>query len=465
MRFNQKCRKLCKIARASKDPADHTKYKRYRNIVNHIKNHEKRSFYREFFAKVGKNSQLLWNVVNNMLKKSNNRHGVPELLQGNKMLKSDVEICNAFNNHFASAGKKVQESITGTELRQSKPFISRVDKGMTFCHVTESEICRLVDKIKPKTSTGFDGISNWLLKKLISVIKHPLCCIFNKSLESGIYPNLMKLAKVVPLHKSGSKNIADNYRPISLLPVISKILERIVYNRTVVHLDANNIVFPRQFGFRKKHSTVDAVTNLAGEILKSFDENLMVLGVFIDLKKAFDTVSHSRILDKLSTLGIRGIQLEWFRSFLDNRRQFVEINSVQSKEMPMTVGVLQGALLSVLLFQIHINDLPKCTRFCSSILYADDTTLYLVGQSLKFLKVKMQHDLEQLSEWLRSNCLKLNVKKTKSVLFNKEGLTPDVHLLVDGEVIETVRHFRFLGITIDSSLSFNEHFSVLHDRL
>ena len=258
---------------------------------------------------------------------------------------------------------------------------------MKFRLVGEGEICKVIAKMTEKSSSGLDGISNTLLKKLAPVIKGPLCMIINASLRQGIFPNLMKLAKVIPLFKGGERDLPDNYRPISLLPVISKVLEKIVYLQTTEHLDECNVIYPKQFGFRKNHSTSDAITTLVVEILGAFNSNLMLLSIFVDLKKAFDTVSHSLIVEKLYCLGIQDITLQWFKSYPGGREQQVMLNDSVSAKAKVRVGIPQGSLLGVLLFQILINDLPKCLKFCSSILYADDTTIYCIGKSVRFPKV------------------------------------------------------------------------------
>ena len=210
---------------------------------------------------------------------------------------------------------------------------------------------------------------------------------------------------------------------------------------------------------------MDAIANFVGDIVSSFDKSMMTLSVFIDLRKAFDSVSHKIILMKLEKLGIKGTALQWYTSYLSDCRQFVELGGHRSGSIDIEVGVPQGSLLGVLLFQILINDLPRVLKFSSSILYADDTTIYVIGKSLKFMKLKIQRDLQNLSEWLCANQLKLNVKKTKAVLFNKEGLSPNIDLEIDGEYVECVKSFKFLGITLDNSISFEMHYRSLHDRL
>ena len=230
-------------------------------------------------------------------------------------------------------------------------------------------------------------------------------------------------------------------------------------------MNVNDLLYSRQFGFRKKHSTTDAVVNFVGEVLSAFDGGYTALSVFVDLRKAFDTVSHSLILSKLKCIGICDKELRWFTDYLTNRKQLVQLGGCSSDMASIDVGVPQGSLLGVLLFEILINDVVKSLKFCSSILYADDTTLFVIGRSVRFLRIKMQSDLNALSEWLRINSLKLNVKKTKAMVLNKEGLSPNVDLDIDGQYIECVSCFKMLGILIDSDMSFQTHFSSLYEKL
>ena len=320
-KYNQKCRKLCDRARTSKDPAKFNKYKEYRNALNRIKHHEKRAYYKELFERIGKTSKFLWEVVKGIVKKANNKLSTPEILHNNVLYSDEKVVCNLFNDHFVTAGERVKASIKTRSKVNPCQYVHKVPDIFRFTTVTEGEICRIVYNMKPKTSSGIDNISNWLLKKLIHVIKLPLCMIIKRSLFEGVYPDLLKIATVHPLHKGGDKMLTDNYRPISLLPVISKVLEKLVFNRVTNYLEKNNVIYAKQYGFRRGHSTTDAIFNLVGEILKAFENDQMVLSIFIDLRKAFDTVSHSVLLEKLAKLGIISTELNWFESYLNDRKQ------------------------------------------------------------------------------------------------------------------------------------------------
>ena len=465
-RFNLKSRKLCQRARVSGTLADTIKYRTYHNTLTRLKMYEKQVHYEHVFKKVQKNSKLLWNILNGIIKKSNDKSGITELFYDNQTLNEPEKICNAFNSHFSSAGEQTRNTINmNGPRREPTSYMTIVNNALLFEPVSETYICKIVKALKSKRSSGYDDISNVLLKDLVDVLKVPLCIVFNKSLLSGHFPDLMKITKVIPLHKGGQRNVPDNYRPISLLPVISKVLERIVYNFLVNHLESNNIVYSCQFGLRRNHSTSDGIMSFLGNIMQAMDNKSMILSIFIDLKKAFDTIPHSIILDKLKTLGVKGTEFEWFSSYMSSRRQFVNLQNCKSDMNYTNIGVQQGSLLGVLLFQILINDLPKCLKFSTGILFADDTTILLYGKSLRFLKLKMQADLDNLSCWLRSNCLKLNVAKTKLLLINAEGLAPNVSLTLEGQEIENVTEFKFLGIYLDNRLSFEYHFFELYKKL
>ena len=250
-----------------------------------------------------------------------------------------------------------------------------------------------------------------------------------------------------------------------MLPVLSKVLEKIVYLRVVSHIEGNNLLFVKQFGFRKNHSTADVLYQLLHEILDGWETHMSAIGVFIDLKKAFDTVSHNIVLKKLNALGISGHLFNWFTSYLSNRSQFCEINGVKSAELEMNVGVPQGSLLGVLLFQITIDDLRKSLRFSSAILYADDTTIIIIGSKIAYLTKKLQHDLNSLSMWLRTNKLYLNVKKTKFIYFSRRPYCDNIELYMENEKIEQVNTFKFLGCHLDNKLNFEMHYYYLIGRL
>ncbi len=269
----------------------------------------------------------------------------------------------------------------------------------------------------------------------------------------------MKLAKVIPIYKAKSKESFTNYRPISLLASISKILEKVMHKRVYSFLEKHKILSDKQYGFRPKCSTTDAITEFVSDILPSLDRKEYCLSVFLDLSKAFDTINHSILLSKLSHYGIRGKALEWFRSYLDHRRQYVNYCGNKSTTQYIEYGVPQGSVLGPLLFIIYANDIPSSLRHCKAILFADDTTVYRTGQDLDDLYTTVNSDLSQLTDWFRANQLSVNPSKTKSILFSKQKHVDLMNrsLVIDKEKLECVTNTKFLGIFIDEHMTWEYH--------
>ena len=454
-KYKRKCKSLFSRARLHTDEQSYDRYKRYRQILNKLKRFEKRTFYATLFNKVKNDTRTTWSILNSLMKKVNNKTDTIELSVHGRKIADPSTVCNTLNEHFSSIGLDTQKQISHVK-KNPLDYVTRVENAMLFDRVSEIDVSKIVDKMQNKFSSGVDGISNNFLKRIINSIRTPLCYVINCSLLSGTFPEQMKIAKVRALFKSGNMEILDNYRPISLLPVISKIIEKLGYLKLTSHMEINHITYPKQFGFRKGHSTSDAFLLSVAEVLNSFTKDFALLAVYIDLKKAFDTVDHEIILLKLEKIGVRGVALEWFKSYLCNRKQKVVYGEYESSLKSISTGVPQGSLLGVVLFMLQINDLNKSLRFSSSLLYADDTSIYVICRNIRALKTKIQHDINSLSVWLGCNKLLLNVDKTKSLLFSRSTFA-NVDLWVGNKQIESVKCFKFLGFYVDSMLSFEHH--------
>ena len=301
------------------------------------------------------------------------------------------------------------------------------------------------------------------MKTVISSIAQPLAHIINQTFVAGIVPDEMKLAKVVPIHKSGNVHIFNNYRPISLLPAFSKLMEKTVAIRLISFLNSSNILFKHQYGFRKKHSTIHPILHLLKSVSESNDKPSrdVTLALFLDLSKAFDTINHTTLLAKLSHYGIRGTSNNWFRSYLTGRKQYTEVNNMQSRTMNINCGVPQGSVLGPLLFIIYTNDLPNSLNYTHAILFADDTTIYTKSDNIKTLYQNVNSDLNGLNEWFKANKLSLNVGKTHYMLLTNnntpESITNQYDIKIGMEEIERKKHVKFLGVVIDDNLNWHEH--------
>ena len=330
------------------------------------------------------------------------------------------------------------------------------------------EVTNIIKLLKPKTSCGHDDISPKILKKLYNGIILPCVHIINLSLSTGIIPDDMKLAKVVPIYKSnGSTEIMKNYRPVSLLPVLSKVLERIVYNRLFDYLIKHEILHTSQYGFQPNLSTELAILELQDRITKILNNNECCVGVFMDLSKAFDTLDHAILLNKLKHYGVRGIAHDWFRNYLNGRKQYVSIDGVNSVQLSISCGVPQGSILGPLLFLIYINDLATVSEHAITILFADDTNTIYKNKSYDVLKQIINTDLQKISDWFKANKLALNETKTKFIIFHKSHNKPPstFSITLNNIELERVEYTKFLGVLIQENLSWHTHVNYIGNKV
>ena len=325
------------------------------------------------------------------------------------------EISNRFCSYYTNVGHEFAAKIPPSKNSSMSYMKGNFAQSLFFEPVDEDEVSKILKRLKPKKSTGYDNISAQLLKNFTNELALPISMIINSSLSSGIVPDCMKLAKFVPVYKSkGDAQHFTNYRPISLLPVLSKILEKVVHKRLYAYLRKYEILNKSQYGFRNSHSTTDAITELTSHILHNYDQRKFTLSVFLDLSKAFDTIDHNTLLKKLYHYGIRGIALDWFKSYLI-RKQYVQYKDSYPHTQDLTCGVPQGSFLGPLLLTLYTNDLPECLSNTKSLLLVDDTTMYLSGNCHKTIFSKMRCDISELNEWFRAYMLSLNISKTKDV--------------------------------------------------
>ena len=245
-----------------------------------------------------------------------------------------------------------------------------------------NDVLKVCHDIDEKKSSAIDGLSSKILKHAFLAIPIKLCKCFVLSVTSGIFPDNWKMARVVPLFKGGDASNVSNYRPISLLPLPGKLLEKLVHQKLIVFIESHQILNCNQGGFRSGHSSIESVTELVDDIAFSNNRNLSTLVTFVDFKKAFDTVNHSIVIRKLERLGVRGINRKWIKSYLTNRSQSTIANNSISTLLPINCGVPQGSILGPLIFLIYINDLVDSLGTIHARLYADDTALSVAGDDL-----------------------------------------------------------------------------------
>ena len=455
---NDKDKRLFKLAHNQSASATQiNKYREYHKFLQRIKRAARQKYYRNLCIEFRNNSKRLWKVINSLTGKTKNKNDLVECLKiENIEITQQKKIAKEFAKHFSSVGECFASKIPSPDT-PIQDYISQIPRSNISLFLTPTspeEIKRIICNLLNKKSAGFDKINNILLKQISCAIAEPLSIIFNKSMNEGNFPQRMKLADTIPLYKAKEKYLVDNFRPISLLITLSKILEKLMHNQVYTYLNENNLLYRSQYGFRTRHSCENAVSELVSVILKGHETQKSTVAVFIDLSKAFDTLSHSILLQKLERYGIRGIVNDWFKSYLENRKLRCKLNNEQqvvySNEYLVEYGAPQGSVLGPLLFLLFTNDLYQHLDHCGSILFADDTTIYMSHHNLNYINFCLEHDLKKISDWFKANSLTLNLAKTISMLFkNKKSPGRIETIKIDQTNIPLVHETKFLGIWLD----------------
>ena len=442
-------------------------FKNYRNMVNYELKKAKHLYFKQKFDNVKGDIKRTWNVLKDIMgtNKNNKKKPISEVNHNGNVIKDKNIMSDIFNDYFVNIGAKLRGNVQSSNA-EYKTFLKSNEKSAFFTCVTPKEIIDIVYKLKNHSSPGFDHIDISVVKRVIHIICFPLCNIFNVSIEKGIFPDKMKVAKVIPVFKGGSDKEICNYRPISVLPVFSKILEKCFYNRLVLFLEECNILSDHQYGFRSGHSTSTALLELVNKVVKCFDNREIMLGLFLDLSKAFDTLDHTILLEKLKNYGIRGTLLNWCRSYLSDRKQYVMIDNCKSQHKVITCGIPQGSILGPLLFLIYMNDIYNISDSLHFIQFADDTSVFLSGNDPHTLYDCFNNELKKLYNWLFVNKLVLNAKKTNYMTFTKKHVNLENKFIKMGnDNINCVSSLKFLGVTIDNKLTWHEHIGIICNRM
>ena len=431
-------------------------YKKIRNeIVSKIRKAEKDYLQAQIEDSVG-DIKKHWNIIKKVTNKTNNKEETATAFyyKGSLVENPQSNVDN-MNEYLANIGKETNESV-GTPSKPASSYMKKhADRNqheILLQDITSADVIEVCKKFTPKTSCDASGMQQNIILSDIELLAPVLAHLVNKSQKTGIFPEGGKIARVIPVYKNkGSKNMFGNYRPISLLPVFSKIIERLIYDKLFEFLVRYQILFESQYGFRSGRNTTHATLDFIKSIEEAIESNQYAIGIFCDLSKAFDTLNHNILLQKLDHYGIRGKANEWFSSYLKDRKQYVELNNRKSTCLPIDTGVPQGSILGPLLFLIYINDLPSAANL-KCVSFADDSNLLIKGDNLKELTLTLTKELEGVCDFFKANQLKLNAKKTKMVFFRKKSLPQDhqqLNVVLDGVKLNHDDDAKFLGTLID----------------
>ena len=415
LKSSKKKQKLYDKFLKNKTYSNEMNYKTYKNLFETLKFKSKKNYYAKLITKYKNDSKKTWQVINEIIGKTKLKSSnLPRRIIVDNIETYDKKIISEkFNNYFINVGPTLAERIPPSE-NNFKSYLKENNLYQQEYNLSDDELEKAFFSLKINKSPGHDEINFNAVKQVFHNIQKPLKHIFSLSLSKEIFPDELKIAKVTPIFKTGERSSVSNYRPISVLPCFSKILEKIMYNRLYQYLIRNNLLYNKQFGFQKANSTEHAIIELVDQLCASFNKNNFTVGIFIDLSKAFDTVDHKILLEKLSHYGIKGKNLTWFKSYLSKRKQFIMINETEkSKTLEIKCGVPQGSILGPLLFLLYVNDLSQASTLLEPIMFADDTNLFYSHQNINTVFNTANKELEKINKWFEANKLSLNTDKTK----------------------------------------------------
>ena len=457
--------RLYKLSIKKPNSSNISYYKTYRNKLNHILKIAEKVHFQQLFEYHKNDMNKTWTLIKNIVWKNKTNKCCGQFLDGTDVVSDKVKICNMFNDFFTNIGINLAKNIPNATHDPSYYLPGSFVDSMSLSPVTENEVSSLIKNLK-NIAAGWDDLATKQMKIVSQYISRPLTYLCNLSMTKGVFPRELKVANVIPLFKAGNIMSVNNYRPVSISPVFSKIFEKLMFNRLSEYLKWKNVLCVNQFGFREKHSSYMALITLVDHLSEALEKGDTVIGLFLDFSKAFDTVDHDILLLKLNHYGIRGPILDWFNDYLCNRRQYVTYNGVSSQSSWVKCGVPQGSILGPLLFLIYINDLPNVISLFS-VLYADDTNMFDSGKDLDKLIDNINSELNNICDWLNANKLSLNVSKTHFMIWAPRAtimnsLKP---IVISGHEIDKVCNTKFLGIVLDDHLNWESHIQYIKNKI
>lgn len=454
------------LRKRTQDPNIHLNYKKCKKNIQSCIRSEKIEKNNKFINLAQNKTKAGWDVINKHSSRLKKTNIITEINTMDKIITDQKDIADEFGRYLSSVVKNKLSQHFGSQLSNECTYGPFNPETMFFVPTTPFEIEKTISAIPTRKSPGPDKIPVTLLKECSGELSVILSNLINSSVEQGTFPQLLKQAEIVPVFKKGDRKGLENYRPIALLSIFSKIYEKVIYERTTNFLNVHNIFSSSQHGFRKGLSTESASVDLTQHVFNCMDKNEHVVVLLFDFTRAFDTVDPKFVAAKLDRLGVRGSVNKLFQSFLKDRSFYVKIGNKHSEDFLMDMGTPQGSVLGPLIFTIFINDLSFFVKSAKLFLYCDDTTAVVSDPDLENLKCKTLACLNEISGWCKANNLMLNNLKTNVVEIYNKYKNPN-HLVIDfeGHTLASSSFSNFLGVTIDNNLDWAEHIEGVCKRL
>lgn len=426
---------------------------------NKLVNDTKRSYFTAVINSSNNKNRTVWKLVNDTCKRKVTKDEKIKIVKNGIAVTDESTICEEFGNHFSGGILQKITNAFGNIVNTGSYVRSSLQNSFFFGPLCSDDVRSIIRDMRSKRSSGLDEISSYILKYVAEELVHHLTHLINLSFASGEFPDVLKSALVLPLYKKGDPTQLENYRPVSLLSVFSKVFEKAAYMQLTNFMNKNHILSDRQHGFRSKRSTESALIELMQHVYERLDENLFVAGVFFDLTQAFDCVDPDLLCCKLDDMGVRGVPLDWIRSYLSDRKMKIRVGNSVSKCHHINLGVPQGSVLGPLLFLVFANDLPQAVADGGfSVLYADDASVVVSARNQIELIDKVKRVLSVMETWCSKNHLLLNLGKTSIISFHKRRELTSTS-------VEFVSSVKVLGIYIDDRLTWNDHIEHVSKKL
>ena len=437
-----------------------TEFKNKKNKVNIMIKKCKQNYFSEQLNT--KNTKKIWENLRNIVPSKSKNTDINNIKTEEGIKSNPYDIANALNEYFSTIGPKLAESIPKGNDNDIMTSDQSIINKFNFSQIDEEYIYNQLHKLSSNKATGNDEIPCKLIKLAINSILAPITYIVNLSLTTGCFPQKWKNARICPVFKGGDNTEPCNYRPISILPILSKILERTVFDQLYPYLNSHSLIYEKQSGFRPNFSTSSALINVTEDWINAIDKGEYVGLIMLDLKKAFDTVNHDILIKKLNNFSISPCVIAWFKNYLTGRIHNTNVNGTSSRQCRSICGIPQGSILGPLLFLLYVNDLPNVVNHVTVSMYADDTALYYVSKDVNEVTNKINIDLENVRKWLSSNKLSLNVDKTELMFIGTHQKLSrlsnlNLNININGTRLQRVSQCKHLGVKIDETLSWNMH--------
>ena len=424
--------------------------KKIKNEINHTKARLKKEYYSNEIQQHEGNSKKTWKILNQALGRVKDKNPIePTNITQSK--------ANQFNSFFATVGLEIQKTL---KIQEHRTNFSNL-KGFNFQHETTENVVKLINNIRKDVAVGYDNINSQLIKDSKEVIAPWLTSIINIAYDTNTFPDNMKIANIKPIFKEGDKEKIANYRPISILPILSKVYERSCTDQLVKYLEIKDLISKSQHAYRKGHSTQTCLVEIINELHENLDRGYFTGLAKLDLSKAYDSISHSLLLHKLAQMGLSENSIEYIKSYLNNRKQKTKFKNCISDIELVQSGIPQGSILGPILFVCFTNDLAKeFEEECKIVSYADDTILIVKDKNQNNLKARLENVIKLAQNWYTKNSMKNNIDKTEILVMSKGKETPKIEIEFEDDnkhiKIKPEESLKILGIYVDKNLNWNE---------